>query len=176
MKTRLLELAEEPGVWTPPGPETEVVDGDGYRVVVRGRSGTVERIRLGDDDVARALEETRQLARERGLERMVWWTGELSNPGRSGGPPDGPRPDARSGRPRPDDASPSRRAARAGGGDGGAARSPTWTSFLRALEVDWEAWGLDADARERRRARAPEHWEALAGDPRMEHYLALRRR
>ena len=174
MKTRLLELAEEPGVWTPPGPETEVVDGDGYRVVVRGRSATVERIRLGGGDVARALEETRQLARERGLERMVWWTGELSTP-------DGlaehltelgltPDPDAPALTTVAITSPPRGRAAEP---EVEVRRVTDLDVFLSALEVDWEVWGLDADARQRRRARAPEHWEALAGDPRMEHYLAL---
>jgi hypothetical protein len=46
----------------------EVVAREGFDVVVRGRSGTVERIRLAEDEIPRALEETRQLARERGLD------------------------------------------------------------------------------------------------------------
>lgn len=173
MKTRLLELAEEPGVWTPAGPEVEIVDVEGYRVVVRGRSGAVERIRLGDDDdVARALRETRQLARERGLERMVWWTGELSTP-------DGladrlsalgltPDPDAPALASVAITCPPSARETEAE-----VRRVTDLDGFLRALEVDWEVWGIDAESRRRRRARAPEHWEALAGDPRVEHYLAL---
>ena len=175
MKTRLLELAEEPGVWTPPGLETEVVDGDGYRVVVRGRSGTVERIRLGrDQDVARALEETRQLARERGLERMVWWTGELSTP-------DGLAEHLTELGLTPDPETPALTTVAITSPPRGRAAEPevevrrvtTPDVFLSALEVDWEVWGLDADARQRRRTWARGHWEALAGDPRMEHYLAL---
>ena len=157
MKTRLLELAEEPGVWTPPGPETEVVDGDGYRVVVRGRSATVERIRLGgDQDVARALEETRQLARERGLERMVWWTGELSTPDglaehltELGLTPDPDTPALTT----VAITSPPRGTA-AGSAEVEVRRVTDLDVFLSALEVDWEVWGLDADARQRRRARA----------------------
>jgi hypothetical protein len=171
VKTRLLELAEEPGIWTPPGPGAEVVAGAGYQVVLRDRSGSVERIRLGDDEVPRALEETRHLARKRGLEEMVWWTGELSTPGgladrllALGLTPD---PDA------PALTTVAITAEPAGGAEIEVRRVTDLDGFLRALEIDWEAWGLDADARRRRRARAPEQWEALAGDPRIEHYLAL---
>jgi hypothetical protein len=171
MKTRLLELAEEPGIWTPPGPEAEVVPGDGYQVVVRGRRGTVERIRLGDDEVDLALEATRRLARERDLERMVWWTGELTTPA---GLPDRlralgltPDPDA------PEMTTLGITAEPAGEATVEVRRVADLDGFLRALEIDWEVWGLGAGARERLRARAPGHWNALAGDPRIEHYLAL---
>ncbi len=172
MKTRLLELAEEPGIWTPPGPDAEVVAGQGYQVVVRRGSGTVERIRLGDDEVPRALEETRRLARERGLGRMVWWTGELSTPA---GLAD--RLTALGLTADPDEPALTTVAIIAEPAGGAAEvevrRVTDRDGFLRALEIDWEAWGLDPEARRRRRARAPAEWEALAGDPRIEHYLAL---
>lgn len=171
MKTRLLELAEEPGIWTPPGPDAEVVAGEGYQVVVRGRSGTVERIRLRDHEVPHALEETRRLARERELEGMVWWTGELSTPAgladrllTLGLTPD---PDAPALTTLAITAEPS------GAPEVEVRRVTDRDTFLRALEIDWEVWGLDPDARRRRRAMAPELWEALAGDPRIEHYLAV---
>jgi hypothetical protein len=172
VKTRLLELAEEPGIWTPFGPGAEVVAGVGYQVVLRGhRSGTVERIRLDDDGVARALEETRRLARERDLERVVWWIGELTTPtGLSdrllalGLTPD---PDT------PAMTTVAITAEPAGEATVEVHRVADLDGFLRALEIDWEVWGLDAGTRRRLRARAPEHWDAIAGDPRIEHYLAL---
>ncbi len=171
MKTRLLELAEEPGIWTPPGPDAEVVEREGYWIVLREGSGSVERIRLGDDEVPRALEETRRLARKRGLEEMVWWTGELSTPA---GLADRllalglmPDPDASSLTTLGITAEPR------GGAEVEVRRVTDRDEFLRALEIDWEAWELDADLRRRRRARAPDHWEAIAGDPRIEHYLAV---
>jgi hypothetical protein len=171
VRTRLLELAEEPGVWTPPGPDAEVVAGGGYRVVLRDGAGSVERIRLGDDEVPRALEETRRLARKRGLEEMVWWTGELSTPG---GLADrllalGLAPNLAA----PALTTLAITAEPAGGAEVEVRRVTDLDGFLRALEIDWEVWGLDADVRRRRRARAPDHWEALTGDPRIEHYLAL---
>ena len=120
-------------------------DGDGYRVVVRGRSATVERIRLdGAQDVARALEETRQLARERGLERMVWWTGELSTP-------DGlaehltelgltPDPDAPALTTVAITSPPRGRAVEVEV-EVEVRRVTDLDVFLSALEVDWEVWG-----------------------------------
>ena len=171
MKTRLLELAEEPGIWTPPGPEAEVVAGQGYQVVVRPGSGTVERIRLVEDEVPRALEETRRLARERGLARMTWWTGELSTPA---GLADrllalGLTPD-------PDEPALTTvaiTAEPAGSAEVEVRRVTDPDGFLRALEIDWEVWGLDPETRRRRRARTADEWGALAGDPRIEHYLAV---
>jgi hypothetical protein len=171
VKTRLLELAEEPGVWTPPGPDAEVVAGEGFRVVLRERSGSVERIRLEDDEVPRALEETRRLARKRGLDEMVWWTGELSTPG-------GLADRLLALGLAPDPAAPALTtlaitAEPADGTEIEVRRVTDLDGFLRALEIDWEVWELDADVRRRRRARAPDLWEALACDPRIEHYLAL---
>ena len=171
MKTRLLELAEEPGVWTPPGPELEAAGDERYQVVVRDRIGTVERIRLRDDEVPRALEETRKLARERDLEQIVWWTGELSTPS---GLADrllalGLTPDPEV----PALTTVAIIAEPARGAEVEVHRVTDLDGFLRALEIDWEAWGLDERERRRRRASAPDEWEALACEPRVEHYLAL---
>jgi hypothetical protein len=171
VKTRLLELAEEPGVWTPPGPGLEVVPGEGYRVVRRGASASVERIRLRDDEVPRALEETRELARERGLERVVWWAGERSLPA---GLADrllalGLTPDPAT----PRLTTVAVLAEPAGTADVEVRRVRDLDGYLRALELDGEVWGLGAAARRRRRAGARDEWEALAGDARIAHYLAV---
>lgn len=76
--TNLLELAEEPSLSLPPEPGRELLERDGYLLVVRGRRASVERIRLGD--VERAVAELRAYGRERGLESVTWWVGERSTP------------------------------------------------------------------------------------------------
>src|SRR5581483_781040 len=59
-------------------PGRELLERDGYVLVVRGGRASVERIRLGD--VERAVAELRSVARERGLESVTWWVGERSTP------------------------------------------------------------------------------------------------
>src|SRR6188474_2856668 len=57
IRATMLEYAEEPGLWIPLAPPSEVLAANGYAVVTSLYSASVERVRLGPDDVERAVEE-----------------------------------------------------------------------------------------------------------------------
>jgi GNAT superfamily N-acetyltransferase len=164
----LLELSEEAGLWMPVDPEGETIVGDGYCMRIWGRRADVERIRLGD--VEAAVEEVRGHARERGVESVTWWVGELSTPAglaetllALGFVPDPDQPHLTSltitSRP-------------AGEPSVEVRRVEAFDDYLRAIELDWEVWQLPADDRAARREAAPARWESLAADGRVSHYLA----
>ena len=46
MRGALLEYAEEPGLWIPLAPPSEVIEADGYAIVTSLYSASVERVRL----------------------------------------------------------------------------------------------------------------------------------
>lgn len=169
MRTDLLAPAEEPGLWTPPAPGTRLVRGRGFTLVVRHESGTAERVRVTPGAVPAALEEARRLARAAGVTEVVWWVGELTPPGTADAllrcglipyveepvlisltidrpPPAVPEVDVR--------------------------RVADLETYREALEVNWDAWGMPREARERRRASAPEAWESQEASGVIEHHLA----
>jgi GNAT superfamily N-acetyltransferase len=164
----LLALAEEAGLWMPPDPEGEMIVGDGYVLLVRGRHAAVERVRLGDVDAAVA--EVRRLARARDAEDVTWWLGELTTPAglaedllRRGFEPDPDQPHLVSlviaERP-------------AGEASADVRRVESFEDYLRAIELDWEVWNVPADERDERRVSARSRWESLAG-ANVSHYLAF---
>lgn len=162
MRETLLAPAEEPGLWTPPGARTRLIDGGGFTLVARHERATVEGIRLDAGTVPAAVARARALARRHGMAEVVWWVGELSRPMGLAGVLAGEglvpfdeepllvtltidrapeRPEGVEVRPVEDLA-----------------------TFRLALEVDWEAWDIPEEARERRRASAEADWErARAG-------------
>ena len=165
----LLELAEEPGLWLPPDPSRDVVFGDGYCVVVYGRSVWVHRIRLEPGEVARAVEEVRTLLRSRSLDEVSWWVGERSTPADLverlellGLAPDDPpglttlaiarRPE---GEPRVE-----------------VRRVESLVDYLTALEIDWASFDLPAVEREERRVAARLAWPRIVADGTSSVYLA----
>jgi hypothetical protein len=77
-REELLRLAEEPDLVLPPEPGRELLERDEYVFAARRRRGSVERLRLWD--VEGALAKVRALARDRGLEYVTWWIGELASP------------------------------------------------------------------------------------------------
>lgn len=167
MDTTLLELAEDAGLWMPADPAGETIIGDGYALIVFGRRASVEHIRLGD--VEAALAEVRQLARERGIEHVTWWVGELTTPP---GLADallglGLEPD-----PEQSHLTSLVIASRpAGEASAEVRRVETLDDYLRAIELDWEVWDMPADDRDVRRAAAPARWESIS-DGSVSHYLA----
>jgi GNAT superfamily N-acetyltransferase len=176
VRAKLLELSEEAGLWLPVDPEGETIVGDGYCLKVWGRRADVERIRLGDSrrrntspDVEATLEEVRGLARDRGVQAVTWWVGELSAPPGLADTLLGlglvPDPD------QPHLTSLTIAARPAGNALIEVRRAESLDDYLRAIELDWEVWGMDADERAERRAVAPARWESLA-DGRVSHYLA----
>jgi GNAT superfamily N-acetyltransferase len=169
MRTRMLEVAEEPGLWIPRDPLGETIVGDGYCVIRWQRRATVEHIRLGEPEAA--LAEVRALAQERRIEEVTWWVGELSTPVglaarllELGLAPDPETPTLTSlsiaSRP-------------AGEPSIEVLRVASFEDYLRAVEVDWEVWNLPADDREERRAAAATHWQAIVADGRTSQFLAL---
>ena len=80
MRAALLEYAEEPGLWIPLAPPSEVIEADGYAVVTSLYSASVERVRLEPDQIERAVAETRAMALSRGWRYVTWWLGELTTP------------------------------------------------------------------------------------------------
>lgn len=168
MRSTLIELAEEPGLWIPQDPTSDTILADGYVVVTWGTRATVERIRLTADAVPAALELTRALP---GLERVIWWVGEHSTPDglaeqllAAGLKPDGDLPELTSlsiaSRP-------------AGEPAIEVLRVSSLEEYLRAMELDWEVWAVPADERETRRAKAAQQWQMIVADGRVSHYLAL---
>lgn len=169
MRDALLALAEEPGLWTPPAAGTRVLRGDGFALVCRHGRGTVEALRVPPAGAAGALVAVRALARAHDVTELVWWVGDLAPPGLAdalaglGLEPYAeepllltlvgttPPPPVEGVLVRPVDDLP---------------------AYRRAMEVDWEAWGLSrADRRERRRSLAAD-WEALTASGRVEHRVA----
>jgi GNAT superfamily N-acetyltransferase len=154
----MLELAEEPGLWVPLAKTSERVEGDGWVVVAGIRDATVERIRLADGTVERALAEVRALGRARGLEHVTWWVGELTTPAdlaarleTLGLEPDPELPEmtsltidrAPAGEPR---------------SDVDVRRVETLDDYLAALELDWEVWSVPEDERAEQREAQRATW------------------
>jgi GNAT superfamily N-acetyltransferase len=169
MQLKLIELAEEPGVWLPPEPSRDVVVADGYVVVTYGRLASVHRIRLGADGVTAAVEGVRSLLRGRGFRELVWWVGERSTPvdlasqlAACGFEPDDP--------PRLTTLA----IASKPGGEATAEvrRVETLEDFLVALEIDWEAFGTPAGERVERRSAARAAWPLIRADGRSAVYVA----
>ena len=145
MRATLLELAEEPGLWISLAPPSELIVADGYTVVTSLRSASVERIRLAPEDVERAIEETRALARGRGFAHVTWWLGELTTPPGLAGRLEalGFEPD----RDTPEMTSLTIDHAPAGEPTVEVRRVETVEEYLRALELDWEVWQVPEDER-----------------------------
>jgi hypothetical protein len=166
----MLELAEEPGLWIPLAPPSEIVWRDGYAIVTSLRSASVERVRLAPGQVERAVDDVRTFGRERGWEYVTWWLGELTTP------PAlverlqelGLRPDADAAemtsywidrRPNGDPTVEVRRAASA-------------EEYLAALELDWDVWGVPEAKRAGWRPLQRDAWPLLEADGRMAIFVA----
>jgi GNAT superfamily N-acetyltransferase len=165
----LLELAEEPGLWLPPEPSHDVVDGDGYWVVFHGRSVWVHRARLDERRVEAAVDHVRSLLRARGLDEVSWWIGERS------GPPDLAERLERLGL-EPDD--PPRMttltiaSAPAGEPSVEVHRVESLADHVTALEIEWEAFDVPAAERAERRVTAGAAWPSIVADGRSTVFLA----
>jgi hypothetical protein len=164
----LLELAEEPGLWLPPEPSQDVVFADGYCVVVYGRSVWVHRIRLDEARVGPAVEHVRALLRARGLDEVSWWVGERSTP-----PDLAARLEALGLEDEPErlttlviESEP------AGTPQVEVRRVERLPDYLAALEIDWEAFGVDPAERVERRAAARKAWPRIVADGRSAVFLA----
>jgi len=165
----LVELAEEPGLWLPPEPSSDVVIADGYCVVTFGRSVWVHRIRLGEDQVEQAVREVRALLGARGLDSASWWVGERSTPGdladrleTLGLASDEPGrlttlaiASEPAGKPTVD-----------------VRKVESLGDYLTALEIDWAAFDVPAEERRERRAAARTAWPLIAADGRSAVFLA----
>jgi hypothetical protein len=170
MRAALLELAEEPGLWIPLAPPSEVTEGEGYSVVTSLRSASVERVRLAPDQVERAVEEVRALARGRGYDYVTWWLGELTTPvGLAGRLLElGLAPDAEAAEmtsltiDRPPAGEPTVEVRRV----------ETVDEYLRALELDWEVWQVPEDKRAGYRPIQRDAWPLIEATGRISHYLA----
>jgi GNAT superfamily N-acetyltransferase len=170
MSAELLELAEEPGLWIPLAPPSEVLHRDGYSIVTSLRSATVERVRLLPDAIEWTLEEIRRFARERGFDHVTWWLGERTLPHglaarllALGLAPDPDVPEMTS-------YTIDRRP------DGAAAvevrRVASADDYLAALELDWEVWNVPDDERESLRPIQREAWPLIEESGRATHYVA----
>jgi GNAT superfamily N-acetyltransferase len=170
MREALLELAEEPGLWLPLAPPSEVIEADGYAVVTSPRTASVERVRLARARVDAAVEEVRALARGRGWEFVTWWLGELTTPA---GLAErllelGLRPDADSAEltsftiARPPARAPSVEVRPV----------ETLDDYLRALELDWDAWEVPEERRAEYRPLQRAAWPQLEASGRAAHFVA----
>jgi GNAT superfamily N-acetyltransferase len=169
MDAPLLELAEEPGLWLPPEPTHDVVFADSYCLVTYGRSAWVHRIRLGPEDVERAVEEVRSLLRARGLDEVTWWVGERTTPAdlatrleALGLEADDP----------PQMTTLTIEREPAGTPAVEVRRVESLEDYLTALEIDWEAFEVAEAEREERRVAAGAAWPLIVADGRSSVYLA----
>jgi hypothetical protein len=170
MRAALLEYTEEPGLWIPLAPPSEVIECDGYAVVTSLHSASVERVRLEPHQVQRAVDEVRALAQGWGWTYVTWWLGELTKPADLAGRLRelGLAPDA--------DMSEmtSYVIDRRPGGEPTAEvrRVATADEFLAALELDWDVWGMPEEKRAGYRPIQREAWARLAATGRMGIFLA----
>jgi hypothetical protein len=170
LRATMLEYVEEPGLWIPLAPPSEVVQADGYAVVTSLYSASVERVRLAPNEVERAVEEMRGMTRERGWRYVTWWLGELTKPRdlaerllELGLAPDADEAEMTSywidRRP-----------------DGEPAvevhRVETADEFVAALELDWEVWGVPEPKRAGYRPVQRDAWQELEADGRLAIYVA----
>jgi GNAT superfamily N-acetyltransferase len=170
MRATLLELAEEPGLWIPLAPPGEVIEADGYCLVTSLRSASVERIRLAPDEVERAIEEIRALARERHFDHVTWWLGEHTTPA---GLPQrleglGFEPDRHT----PKMTTLTIDRTPAGKPTVEVHRVSTADEYLRALELDWDVWEVPESERAGMRPLQRRAWPELEATGRSSHYLA----
>jgi len=166
--TTLLELAEEPGLWLPREPGTDLVVAGGYCVVVYGRSVWVHRIRLDAAGVEPAVLEVRSLLLARGLDEATWWVGERSTPADLGERLEGLGLEDEADRltTLAIDREPS------GTPDVPVRKVERFEDYLTALEIDWEAFEISQPMREERRARARAAWPVIVADGRSCVFLA----
>lgn len=160
----LTEIAEEPGLWLPDDGLRELYALDGLTVAAYGSSLAAERIRLRAGGIDRALAEVRELARARRAREVLWWLGARATPAdlevqlvARGLVPDPSEPELTT---LTLDAPP------AGEPSGEVRRVESLDDYVRALEIDWTVFELQAARREERRALAAEQWRRLeaAGD------------
>jgi GNAT superfamily N-acetyltransferase len=170
MRADLLELAEEPGLWIPLAPPSEVFHRNGYSVVTSLRSATVERVRLLPDAVEWTVEEVRRMARDRGYDHVTWWLGERTLPAglaerltALGLEPD---PDT------PEMTSFTIDHAPAGEPTVEVRRVGSADEYLGALELDWEVWEVPEDERAGYRPIQREAWPVIEATGRATHYMA----
>jgi hypothetical protein len=170
MRRALLEYAEEPGLWIPLAPPSEVIEADDYSLVTSMRTASVERVRLEPHEVERAVDEVRAWAIGRGYVYVTWWLGELTTP------PDlaerllelGLSPDADESEmtsyviDRRPDGEPSAEVRRV----------ETADEYVAALELDWEVWDMPESKRAGYRPIQREAWTRLAEAGRMDIYVA----
>jgi hypothetical protein len=170
MRPALLEYAEEPGLWIPLAPPSEVVECDGYAVVTSLYSASVERVRLDPDDVERAVGEVRAMARAHGWRYVTWWLGELTEPAglaarllELGLSPDADESEMTSyAIERRPAGAPSTEVRRVGSAD----------EFVAALELDWEVWDVPEPKRAGYRPIQREAWKRIEPTGRMDIYVA----
>ena len=165
----LIELAEEPTLWLPPEPSQSLIDAGRYSLVTRGRSAAVLRIRLGEDEVAAAVEEVRSLLRGGNARETVWWVGDRSTPAdlalrltRAGLGPADPAELTSFGITRKPAGTPTAEVRRV----------ETLEDFLHALEIDWEVFAAPAGELDERRRAAVEAWPSIVEDGSSSTYIA----
>jgi hypothetical protein len=170
VRATLLELAEEPGLWIPLAPPSELIEVEGYFLVTSLRSASVERVRLEAHQVEAAVAEVRAFGRGRGYDYVTWWLGERTTPA---GLTDrllelGLAPEADSSEMTSlwIDRSP------AGEPTVEVRRVENVDEYLRALELDWEVWDVPEEKRAGYRPIQRDAWRLIEESGRMSLYLA----
>jgi hypothetical protein len=170
MRAPCLEYAEEPGLWIPLAPPSEVIECDGYSLVTSLKTASVERVRLEPSQVRRAVDEVRAWAVGRGYVYVTWWLGELTTPADLAGQllELGLAPDADEAEmtsyviERRPDGEPAVEVRRIGNAD----------DYLAALELDWEVWGVPEEKRAGYRPIQRDAWPLVEATGRMGIFLA----
>src|SRR5262249_43946446 len=156
---------EEPGLWIPLAPPSEVIECDGYALVTSLRSASVERVRLEPSQVERAVAEVRGFGLARGYSYVTWWLGEPSQPAGLaerllglGLAPDADEAEMTSfAIERRPDGEPTVEVRRVENAD----------EYLEALELDWQVWDVPEEKRARYRPVQRDAWPVVEASGRM---------
>jgi hypothetical protein len=155
----LREVAEYPNSFSPLGPGDELIDTGRFvlRMDAMASANTVQRQRLQADEVDGAIDEVRRLLRERGRVRTQWEVGSAAQP------PDLVERLLARGLVRDEDphavAVALTRAPPPPPADAVARRVETFEEYVRANQVQWEAFGGDTDQVAEREAMLEHYWE-----------------
>jgi GNAT superfamily N-acetyltransferase len=165
----LLAVAEAPGLWLPGGPHAFAFQGEGFAFVASGRLAWVHSLRLTGESVEQTIDRVEAMLGLKGLEEASWWLSALSTPEGladrllgAGFTPDDPPALTALVIDEPPAGEPSVEVRRA----------ESFEDVLRALEIDWEAFGAPEEERRRRRAEAEASWPQLQANDRHATYLA----
>ena len=165
----LRSLAEEPGLYLAAEPKRMVFQGEGFAFISYGRLAWVQRLRLKPSQIEPTIDRVASILGVKGLTEASWWIGLRSRPKdlverlvALGLEPDDPPTMTSLAIAKQPEGEPLVEVRRV----------ETSDDFLRALELDWECFGVSEEERETRRVEAANSWATVEKDRRYSTFLA----